>query len=47
MAAPPKKVVVVGGGFAGFFVAQRLEKQAGLEVVLIEPKDYFFIKCAL
>ena len=36
-----KKVVVVGGGYAGTSFALKLI-QAGADVTLIDPKDYFF-----
>lgn len=35
-----KKVVIVGGGFAGAYVAQKLEKEE-FNVTLIDCKDYF------
>jgi len=34
-----KKVVIIGGGFAGATAAQGLEKK--FEVILIDNKDYF------
>ncbi len=34
-----KRVVIVGGGFAGAYVARNLEKK--FDVVLIDTKDYF------
>lgn len=36
---PMKKVVVIGGGFAGAYCAQQLEKD--FDVTLIDLKDYF------
>lgn len=35
------RVVVVGAGFAGYWAARTLSRQADLEVVLINPTDYF------
>ncbi len=35
------RVVVVGAGFAGYWAARILSKRADLEVVLINPTDYF------
>ena len=34
-----KKIVVIGGGFAGAYAARKLEKE--FDVVLIDTKDYF------
>jgi NADH dehydrogenase FAD-containing subunit len=34
-----KKIIVIGGGFAGSFVAKKLERK--FNVVLIDSKDYF------
>ncbi|MBS3080231.1 FAD-dependent oxidoreductase [Candidatus Pacearchaeota archaeon] len=34
-----KKVVIIGGGFAGSYIARKLENK--FEVVLIDSKDYF------
>ena len=34
-----KKVVVIGGGFAGAYIARHLEKD--FDVTLIDTKDYF------
>ena len=38
-----KRVIVVGGGFAGYHAAKKLAKKVGdqVEVVLINPTDYF------
>ena len=38
-----KRVVVVGGGFAGYHAAKKLAKKVGdrAEIVLINPTDYF------
>ena len=36
-----KKVVIVGGGFGGLYLARKLETKKGFKVVLIEPKDFF------
>lgn len=39
-----RRVVIVGGGFAGFHAARalsRLAKRPGVEVVLVNPTDYF------
>src|SRR6266536_2781425 len=38
-----QRVVIVGGGFAGFHAARRLARLAkgSLEVVLVNPTDYF------
>ncbi len=36
-----KKVVIIGGGFAGAYVARELEKDRALAVTLIDTKDYF------
>src|SRR5215831_15001629 len=40
---PGQRVVVAGGGFAGFHAARRLGRLArgGLDVVLVNPTDYF------
>ena len=34
-----KKIVVIGGGFAGSYIARELQKD--FNVVLIDRKDYF------
>jgi NADH dehydrogenase len=43
--APPTRVVIVGGGFAGVFTAQALEQALGdrqdVEVLLISRENYF------
>lgn len=36
-----KRVVIIGGGFAGSLVAQQLERDAQFSVTLIDTKDYF------
>lgn len=36
-----KELVIVGGGFAGSYVARTLEKDSRFKVTLIDPKDYF------
>ena len=36
-----KKVVIVGGGFGGLYLAKNLETKKVFKVVLIEPKDFF------
>src|SRR5213078_4729212 len=40
---PRQRVVVAGGGFAGFHAARRLGRLAkgSLDVVLVNPTDYF------
>ncbi len=38
-----KKVLVLGGGFAGVESAIYLKKQEGLEVTLVSDRDYFYI----
>jgi NADH:ubiquinone reductase (H+-translocating) len=42
-AGPGQRVVIAGGGFAGFHAARRLGRLAkgSLEVVLVNPTDYF------
>src|SRR5215831_4828040 len=42
-AGPRQRVVIAGGGFAGFHAARRLGRLAGnsLEVVVVNPTDYF------
>jgi NADH dehydrogenase len=37
------RIVIVGGGFAGYHAARQLQKNAGsdVEVVLVNPTDYF------
>jgi hypothetical protein len=37
------RVVIVGGGFAGVYTAQYLEKLAGdrIEIVLVSPRNHF------
>lgn len=45
-ARPPagrQRVVIIGGGFAGFHAARRLARHAGdsAEIVLVNPTDYF------
>src|SRR5713101_981660 len=39
----PRRIVIAGGGFAGFHAARRLGRLARgkLDVVLINPTDYF------
>ena len=34
-----KKIIVIGGGFAGSYIAKKLEKK--FEVILIDAKEYF------
>ena len=34
-----KKIIVIGGGFAGSYIARKLEKD--FDVILIDSKDYF------
>ena len=36
-----KKIVIIGGGFGGFNCALGLEKEKNLEIILIDPSDYF------
>jgi sulfide:quinone oxidoreductase len=38
-----KKVLVLGGGFAGVEAAIYLKKQEGIEVTLVSDRDYFYI----
>lgn len=38
---PDKKIVIVGGGFAGIRAARHLANQSGVQVTLISDKDYF------
>ncbi len=38
-----KKVLVLGGGFAGVEAAIYLKKQDGLDVTLVSDRDYFYI----
>jgi NADH dehydrogenase len=40
---PDTRIVIVGAGFAGFYAARALQKQASrlAEIVLINPTDYF------
>src|SRR5262249_51407479 len=42
-AGPRQRVVIAGGGFAGFHAARRLGRlaQGSLEVVVVNPTDYF------
>ena len=42
-ATPPRRVVIVGAGFAGVHAARRLARLAGRQVAvtLINPTDYF------
>lgn len=37
---PPKKVVIVGGGFAGLNAAKRLGGRSGVEVVLVDRRNH-------
>src|SRR4051794_35315444 len=41
----PKRVVIVGAGFAGYEAARSLTKalppDSGVEIVLVNPTDYF------
>lgn len=39
--SPYKTLVIVGASFSGLCVLRELEGCKGLNVVLIEPKDYF------
>ena len=43
MADRPRRIVILGGGFAGAYCAQALQRQRGLdaEVVLIDRNNYF------
>jgi NADH dehydrogenase FAD-containing subunit len=41
-----KKVVIVGGGIAGKKLAENLDKKKIVEVVLVEPKEYFEVPFA-
>jgi len=36
-----KKIVIIGGGFAGSHVAKKLEKGRRFEVTLVDTKNYF------
>ena len=38
---PPKRVAVVGGGFAGLTAARNLASHAGVEVLLCDQRSYF------
>ena len=40
---PTARIVIVGGGFAGYYAAKTLEKIAdpAVEIVLINTTDYF------
>jgi NADH:ubiquinone reductase (H+-translocating) len=42
MARPPKKVLILGGGYVGLYVALTLEKhtEVPLEVTVVEPRAY-------
>ncbi len=35
------KIVILGGGFCGAWVAKKLDKKKNLEIVLIDSKEYF------
>ncbi len=36
-----KKVVIIGGGFAGALASKKLEKHTNIKIILIDTKDYF------
>ncbi len=42
-AGPRQRVIIAGGGFAGFHAARRLGRLAknSLDVVVVNPTDYF------
>lgn len=40
MTADARRVVVIGGGFAGGHVAQGLEKDSDLKVTLVDAKEF-------
>ena len=43
--ATPKRVVILGGGFAGAHVAHALDKLTSeLKVTLVDPKDYYEVR---
>lgn len=35
------RVVILGGGFCGAYIAKKLDKHKDLEIILIDKKDYF------
>ncbi len=36
-----KKLVIIGGGFAGAYIAKKLEKNKNFNITLIDSKDYY------
>lgn len=36
-----KRVVIIGGGFGGFYSALGLEKEKNLEIILVDPSNHF------
>ncbi|NHI92259.1 MAG: hypothetical protein EAX96_07125 [Candidatus Lokiarchaeota archaeon] len=39
-----KRVIIIGGGFGGFYLAKRLSKHKLVKIILIDPKDFFIYK---
>lgn len=35
------RIVIVGGGFGGFYLATYLEEYEGLDTLLVDPSDFF------
>lgn len=42
MSSTPKKIVIIGGGFAGVNLAKRLSDHEGFEIVLVDKNNYNF-----
>ena len=38
----PKKVVIIGGGFAGLNLVMALKNKPGIEVTLVDKNNYTF-----
>ena len=38
-----KKVLVLGGGFAGLLTAIELQKKGGLDITLVSDRDYLYL----
>ncbi|TFF85486.1 MAG: hypothetical protein EU551_03915 [Promethearchaeota archaeon] len=36
-----KRVIIIGGGFGGFYSALGLEKEKNLEIILVDPSNHF------